>query len=99
MGINSSMYSDLPRYTPTEDLVLSGQQMEAVHCCHGPEVVYAVLGNNGPKPSQSSFPYQGKCFADANRRGSALVPSLCLPHPGMPSGVTTKKGGFQGNLA
>ena len=29
-----------------EDLVLSGQKLETIQCCHGPDVVYAVLDNN-----------------------------------------------------
>lgn len=48
-GINSSTTPDLPRVAPTEDLVLSGQQLGTVQCCHGPDVVYAVLGNSGHK--------------------------------------------------
>ena len=31
--------SDLPRAAPTEDLVLSGQNMGTAHICHGPVMV------------------------------------------------------------
>lgn len=49
-------HSDSPRAALTEDLVLSGRQLETVQCRHGPDVVYAVLDNSGLMPSQSSFP-------------------------------------------
>jgi len=76
-----------------EDLVLSGQNAGTTHICHGSELVYASQGMRA-KPSQSSFPFRSKCFADANRRGSALVSNLHLPYPAEPSRVTTIGGGL-----
>jgi hypothetical protein len=72
-GINSSMSPDLSRVTPTEDLVLSGQNTGTTSICHGSEVgiVYQTIT---AEASQSSFPFQGKCFADAFWRGSATYP-------------------------
>ena len=43
---NSSAFSELPRNAPTEDLVLLGQQLETVQCCHGRDV--DTDGNNSP---------------------------------------------------
>ena len=59
MGINSSTHSVLPRGAPTEDLVLSGQQIDPNYCCHGPELVYTDQGDNELMLSQFSFPFQG----------------------------------------
>jgi len=61
-----------------EDLVLSGQQLETVQCCHGPDVVYAVLDDNGQSPPSHQFPFQGKCFAYAIGADPLLVPGLRL---------------------
>ena len=63
-----------------EDLVLLGQQLETVQCCHGLDVLYAVLDDNGLLgPPSHHFPFQGKCFTYANGADLQLVLDLCLP--------------------
>jgi hypothetical protein len=71
--------SESPKTAPTEDLVLSGQTLETVQRCHGPDVVYAALDNNGLKalPIISS---RSRASASLIAIGAdpLLVPSLRL---------------------
>jgi hypothetical protein len=81
-NVEGNQLKHIPRDAPTEDLVPLGQQLEAVQDCHSPDVVYAILDNNGLSgPPSHCFPFQGKCFADANWHRSATCPWSPSPLP------------------
>ena len=76
-----------------EDLVLSGQKLETIQCCHSPDVVHAVLDDNEPIRALPVIGSRSKASASLVPEARIRNLSSVSVFPGN-ARVTTIKGGF-----